>query len=104
MVNDVGTSAPLPFIDVDPINSIPSTSAQGPTMDPAQIEPPQEDLERTGVQAPGLTQTGRSLRQEDIDLTGTPWERDIFEDDEDMKDVRRSILMLNQALTVSNFS
>jgi hypothetical protein len=38
----------------------------------------------------------------DIDWNGTPWEGDIFEDDEDMKDISRAIFTLNQAFTVSN--
>jgi hypothetical protein len=103
-ISDVGTSALLPVIEVDPINSTPNTSAQGPTVNPIQIEPPQDDLETTGVQALGPTSTGPSLRREDIDWIDTPWEGDIFEDDEDMKDVCWSILTLNQALTLSNYS
>jgi hypothetical protein len=41
------------------------------------------------------------LRHEEIDWTSTPWETDIFDDVKDMKSVRRAILTLNQALTVS---
>jgi hypothetical protein len=70
-------------------------------VDPVQIKPPEENPETTGVQAPGSISTGPSLRREDIDWSGTPWVGDIFDDDEDMKEVRRSILTLNQALTVS---
>jgi hypothetical protein len=53
------------------------------------------------VQAPGSTSTGPTLRREDIDRTGIPWETNIFEDDEDMRSVDQAILMLNQALTIS---
>jgi hypothetical protein len=37
-------------------------------------------------------------------LEGLPWEEDIFEDDEHMKEVRRAILILNQAFTVSVYT
>jgi hypothetical protein len=39
-VGDVGVSSSPPIIDTDPINKVPSTSAQGPTADPIQIKPP----------------------------------------------------------------
>jgi hypothetical protein len=38
----------------------------------------------------------------DIYWNGSPWEEDIFEDDEDMKEVRWAILTLNQAFTVNS--
>lgn len=99
-----GTSASPPIIDVDPINSMSGTSTQGLTADPIQIKPSEGNPETTGVQAPGSTSTGPSLRHEDIDWTGTPWEANIFDDDEDMMEVRQSILTLNQSLIVSNYS
>jgi hypothetical protein len=71
-VGDVGVSSSPPITDVDPINSMPGTSAQGPTADPIQIELPRENPETTGVQASGPTSTGLSLGREDIDWTGMP--------------------------------
>jgi hypothetical protein len=71
-VGDVGASSSLPIINVDPINSVPSLSAQDPTTDPIQIEQPQENPETTDVRAPGSTLTGPKLRLEEIDRSGTP--------------------------------
>jgi hypothetical protein len=45
---------------------------------------------------------GLGLRQRDIDWNDTLWEGDIFEYDEDMKEVYRAIWTLNRAFTVSN--
>jgi hypothetical protein len=45
----------------------------------------------------------QGLKRGEINWNDTPWEEDIFDDDEDMKEVHRTILMLNQAFTVSNY-
>jgi hypothetical protein len=74
-VGDVRASTSLPIIDVEPINSVPSTSAQDPTADPIQIEQLQENPETSGVQVPGSTPTGLTLRHEEIDWTRTPCRR-----------------------------
>jgi hypothetical protein len=36
-----------------------------------------------------------------IDWNGTPWQEDIFDDNEDMRAVRNTIVTLNIALMVS---
>jgi hypothetical protein len=46
---------------------------------------------------------GPSMGRRDVDWNGTPWEGDIFKDEEDMKEVRRAILTLNQAFAVNNY-
>jgi hypothetical protein len=48
-VGDVGASTFPPVIDMDPINTVPSTSAQDPTTDPIQIEQLRENPEIAGV-------------------------------------------------------
>jgi hypothetical protein len=39
--------------------------------------------------------------QREINWNGTPWQNDIFEDNEDMQTLRTSIVTINHALTVS---
>jgi hypothetical protein len=43
------------------------------------------------------------LRHREIDWNGTPWQEDVFDDNEDMRAVRNAILMLDEALTVRPF-
>jgi hypothetical protein len=43
------------------------------------------------------------LGRRDIDWNGSPLDEDIFEDDEDMKEVHRVILTLNQAFTINSY-
>jgi hypothetical protein len=49
------------------------------------------------------TVDGSRLKSGEINWNGTQWEGDIFDDDEDMKEVRQAILTLNQAITVNNY-
>jgi hypothetical protein len=55
-------------------------------------------------QQPGSTpSTAQGLKSGEINWNGTQWEGDIFDDDEDMKEVCQAILTLNQAITVNNY-
>jgi hypothetical protein len=72
-------------------------------VDQAQIEQPQQDPETVGGEVPGSTLTGPRLGRRDIDWNGSPLDEDIFEDDEDMKEVHRVILTLNQAFTINSY-
>jgi hypothetical protein len=101
-VGGLGMLTPSLVIDVDPINTVPSTSAQEPMVDQAQIEQPQQDPKTAGGEALGSTSMGTCLVRWDIDWNGTPWEGDIFKDDEDMKKVHWAILTLNQAFIVNS--
>jgi hypothetical protein len=101
-VGVLGMSTPPPIIKVDLINTVPSTSAQDPAVDQAQIEQPQQDPKTASGEVPGSTSMGHNFGRRDIDWNDTPWEGDIFEDDEDMKEVRRAILTLNQAFTINS--
>jgi hypothetical protein len=41
--------------------------------------------ESRNIQVPGLSLTGPTLRRWEIDWNGTPWQEDIFDDNEDMR-------------------
>jgi hypothetical protein len=94
---------PPPIIEVESIHTVPTTSAQRPAANQPQIEQPLQDPETTIGVVPGSTSTTQGLKRGEINWNGTFWEGDTFDDDEDMKEVRRAILMLNQSFTVSNY-
>ena len=98
---DVGASTSPPVTDVDPINAVPSTSDQDFTGDPIQLEQSPKNPETSGAQVPSSPSTGPTLRRTEIDWNGTPWQEDIFDDNEDMRAARNAILTLNEALTIS---
>jgi hypothetical protein len=43
------------------------------------------------------------LPRQEIDWNDTPWQEDIFDDNEDMQAVQNAIVTINVALTVSLF-
>jgi hypothetical protein len=52
------------------------------------------------MQVPGSSSTGPTLRHREIDWNGSPWQEDVFGDNEDMRAVLNAILTLNEALMV----
>jgi hypothetical protein len=60
------------------------------------------DSETTAEVVPGSTLTAQGLKRGEINCNDTPWAEDIFDDDKDMKEVRRAILTLNKAYMVRN--
>jgi hypothetical protein len=63
--------------------------------DPTQIEQAPKNLETSGAQVPGSSSSEPTLRCWVIDWNGTPWQEDIFDDNEDMWAVRNAIVTLN---------
>jgi hypothetical protein len=45
---------------------------------------------------------GPDVAAGEIDWNDTPWQEDIFDDNEDMRTVRNAIVTVNAALTVSS--
>jgi acyl carrier protein phosphodiesterase len=67
---------------------------------------PQIDLapggpETSGAQVPASSSSSPRLPQRSINWDHTPWQEDWFEDNEDMQAVQTSIIIINNALTVS---
>jgi hypothetical protein len=48
--------------------------------------------------------TAQEQLDQEIDRNGSPWEEDIFKDNEDMRTVKNSILTLNASFKVKCFS
>jgi hypothetical protein len=55
----------------------------------------------SGAQEPDSSSSSPRLPRREIDWNDTPWQDDIFEDSEDMRALRTSIVTINHALTVS---
>jgi hypothetical protein len=100
-VGDVGASFTPTVIDVDPISAMPSGMDQDLVGDRAQIEQAPKDSGTSGAQVPDSSSLGPTLMRWEIDWNDTPWQEDIFDDNEDMRAVQNSIVTINVALTVS---
>jgi hypothetical protein len=69
--------------------------------DPNQIEQASKGPGTSDAQVPDSSSSGPTLRRWEIDWNGTPWQEDIFDDNEDMRAVRNTIVTLNVTLTLS---
>jgi hypothetical protein len=69
--------------------------------DQPQIDPAPRDPGTSSGQGPESSSSSPRLLQREINWKGTPWQNDIFEDNEDMQTLRTSIVTINHALTVS---
>jgi hypothetical protein len=54
-----------------------------------------------GTQVPDSSPSRLRLPRQEIDWNDTPWQEDIFDDNDDMQAVQTSIITINVALMVS---
>jgi hypothetical protein len=69
--------------------------------DQPQIDQALKGLGTSGALVSEYSSSSPRLPRRKIDSNGTPWQDDIFEDNEDMQALRTSIVTINHALTVS---
>jgi hypothetical protein len=55
----------------------------------------------SGAQVPKSSSSSLRLPRREINWNDTPWQDDIFEDNDDMQALRTSIVTINHPLTVS---
>jgi hypothetical protein len=82
----------LPVKDPYPINVGPTSTTQDPAADQVQLELPLSDPKATIEARPGSLSTTRDRLDREIDWSGTPWEADIFYDNEDFRACKNAIL------------
>jgi hypothetical protein len=99
-VGDVGTPASPRIIDVDPISSRPAGADDDRVKDQAQIDQAPGGPGMSGAEVPDSSPTSPRLLRREIDWNNTPWQDDIFDDNEDMQALRTSIVTINEELTV----
>jgi hypothetical protein len=97
---EVGATTSPTVVDIDPIMAVP-----GGTEDVAGDQP-QIDLapggpEASSAQVPPSSTSSPRLPRRSINWNHTPWQKDWFEENEDMQALRTSIVTINNALTVS---
>jgi hypothetical protein len=100
VVGDVETPASPGIIDVDPISSRPAWAVDDLVRDQPQIVQARRGPGTSGAQVPDSSSLGPRLPQREIDWNNTPWQNDIFEDNEDMQALQTNIVTINHALTV----
>jgi hypothetical protein len=99
-VGDVGAVTSPRIIDVDPISARP-TGADDLVNDQPHIDQAPRGPGTFGAQVHESFSSSPRLPRREIDWNGTPWQDDIFEDNEDMQALRTSIVTINHVLTVS---
>jgi hypothetical protein len=99
-VGDVKAMTSPRIIDVDPISARPA-GADDLVKDQPQIDQAPRGPGTSGAQVPESSSSSLRLPRREIDWNGTPWQDDIFEDNEDMQELQTSIVTINHALTVS---
>jgi hypothetical protein len=87
------------IIDVDPISARPAEGEDLMKDQPLIYQAPRGPG-TSGEQVPESSSSSLRLPRREINWNGTPWLDDIFEDNEDMKALRTSIVTINHALTV----
>jgi hypothetical protein len=95
-------SASPRIIDVDPISARPSGVDEGLVRDQAQIDQAPQGPGTSGAQVLDSSPSSPRLSRREIDWNDTPWQEDIFDDNEDIRVVRNAIVTLNVAFTVSS--
>jgi hypothetical protein len=99
-VGDVKAMTSPRIIDVDPISARPA-GADDLVKDQPQIDQAPRGPGTSGAQVPESSSSSLRLPRREIDWNGTPWQDDIFEDNEDMQELQTGIVTINHALTVS---
>jgi hypothetical protein len=88
------------IIDVDPIISRPGGADDDLVKDQGQIDQELRGPRTSSAQVPDSSSSSPRSLQREIDLNNTPWQDDIFDDNEDMQALRTSIMTINHTLTV----
>jgi hypothetical protein len=88
------------IIDVDPISAR-AAGADELIKDHPQIDQAPRGLGTSGAQVPESSSSSPRLPRREIDWNRSPWQDDIFKDNEDMQALRTSIVTINHSLTVS---
>jgi hypothetical protein len=83
-VGDVGTPAFPRVFDVDPISSRPAGADDELVKDQAQIDLAPGGPGTSGAQVPDSSSPSLRFPRREIDWNNTPWQDDIFDDNEDM--------------------
>jgi hypothetical protein len=94
-VGDVRMPASLGIIDVDPIGCRPG-GADDLVKEQPQIDHASRGPRTSGAQVPDSSSSSPRLPQREIDWNGTPWQNDIFEDNEDMQALQTSFHFIAQ--------
>jgi hypothetical protein len=85
---------------VDPISCRPG-GADDLVKDQPQIDQAAKGPGTSGALVPDSSSSSLRLPRREIDWNDTPWQDDIFEDNEDMQALRTSIMTINHELTIS---
>jgi hypothetical protein len=93
------TTSPT-VVDVDPIRAVPD-GVRDVAEDQPQIDLAPGDPETSSAQIPPSSTSSLRLPRRSINWDHTPWQHDWFEDNEDMRALRTSIVTINNALIVS---
>jgi hypothetical protein len=83
IVGDIGATVSPRIIDVDPISARP-TEVDDLVKDQPQIDQAPGGPGTSGAQVPESSSSSPRLPCREINWNGTPWQDDIFEDNEDM--------------------
>jgi hypothetical protein len=83
-IGDVGASTSPSVIDVD-LSTRCLTHWLRTSLHTILIEELQGNPETAGAQVRCSSSTGLTLRHREIDWNGTPWQEDVFDDNEDMR-------------------
>jgi hypothetical protein len=86
---------------VDPIISRPAGADKGLVKDQAQIDQAPRGPGTSGAQVSNSSPMSPRSSRHEIDCNNTPWQDDIFDDNEDMQALQTSIVTINRALMVS---
>jgi hypothetical protein len=97
---EVGATTSPTVVDVDPIRAVPS-GTKDVAEDQPQIDLASGGPEASGAQVPPSSTSSPWLPRRSINWDHTPWQEDWFEDNEDMQDLRTSIVTINHTLIVS---
>jgi hypothetical protein len=97
---DVGATTSPTIIDADPISAVPG-GAEDLVRGQPQINLAPGGPEASGAQVPLSSSSSPRLPRRLINWNHTPWQKDWFEDNEDMQALRTNIVTINNALTVS---
>jgi hypothetical protein len=82
------------ILDIDPIGAQP-TGTEDLVRDQPQIDQAPRSLGTSGAQVPQSSSSSPRLPRQEINWNRTPWQDDIFEDNEDMQALRTSIVTVS---------
>jgi hypothetical protein len=102
VARDIGATTSPTNMDVNPISAVPG-GAEDLVRDQPQIDQAPGGPRTSSAQVPRTSSSCLRLPRREINWNHTPWQDDIFEDNEDMQALRTSIVTINHAFMVSMF-